>query len=99
MTGINTDGFNPNHSKVLYDTSRTVTGAPSNEINNDSKESTSVISRIPDLSLLKKISQDSSPDIRPEALNRAQSLINNPDFLSDTKIDSLVSKLIDLDEI
>jgi len=99
MSGINTDGFSPNHSKVLHDTSRINSGLPKNEIQVDVKETSCINSRLPDLSSLKKISQESSLDIRDEAIKKAQSLLDNPNFLSDSKIDSLVGKLIDLEEI
>ena len=41
----------------------------------------------------------SGEDIRPEAIDRAQKLLQDPSWLSDYNIDGLAGKLIDIENI
>jgi hypothetical protein len=56
-----------------------------------------VSSRLTDLQNLLVDVHNSSPDIRPEALTLAKSLINSPNWLNDDNLDLLAGKISDLE--
>ena len=43
--------------------------------------------------------EQSGDDIRPEAIARAQSLLNDPNWLNDEALESLADKLISSEEL
>ncbi|MDG1138452.1 MAG: hypothetical protein P8N49_02905 [Opitutales bacterium] len=52
-----------------------------------------------DIGAIARRADASSPDIRPDAIARAQALLNDPDWLSDESLDALAEKLIDTENL
>ena len=63
-------------------------------INNEKSVSTSLTN----LSELAQAAQSSNSDIREDAINRAHGLLNDPDWRSDKNLDSLASKINQLEK-
>jgi len=56
-------------------------------------------SSLTNLNSLAEEARNTSDDIRPEAVQRAQALLKDPDWLSDYNIDGLANKLIDAENL
>lgn len=70
------------------------------EVSRDSQTNITDNSLNPSLTNLSKLSQlaeSSQLDIREDAIHRATSLLNDPDLLSDKNLDSLASKITQLE--
>lgn len=52
-----------------------------------------------DLSSIAEKADSSGPDIRPDAIARAQALLNDPNWLNDDALDTLAEKLIDIEDL
>jgi len=52
-----------------------------------------LVSKIANLSNLSEIAQNSSPDIRPEAVERAKALLDDPNWLNNTSLENLAKKI------
>ena len=52
-----------------------------------------------DLSDLASRASESQSDIRPDVIARAQTLLNDPDWLNDDNLDVLAERLIDFEKI
>ena len=52
-----------------------------------------------DMGAVAKRAEASSPDIRPDAIARAQALLDDPNWLNDEALDALAEKLIDTKDI
>ena len=63
-------------------------GEPTSDIVN------SPVSELTDIPSLAQASQNSGPDLRPDALARAEKLLNDPNWLSDTNLDALAESLM-----
>jgi len=57
------------------------------------------LSSLTDLGKLADQAARTGEDIRPEAIDRAQKLLQDPNWLSDYNIDGLAGKLIDIENI
>lgn len=64
-----------------------------NNTTNESKVS------LTDLSDLARRANESQPDIRPDVIARAQTLLNDPNWLNDDNLDVLAERLIDFEKI
>ena len=69
------------------------TPIPNNNTTNESKVS------LTDLSDLARRANKSQPDIRPDVIARAQTLLNDPNWLNDDNLDVLAERLIDFEKI
>jgi hypothetical protein len=95
MEGINTGNQCPNSSRLDVSSSPKDVSqnspschAPSAALNNS----------IPDLGSIARRVATSSPDIREDAIQRAQHLLADPNWLSDDNLTSLASKISDLED-
>tara|TARA_B100001093_G_C26549371_1_gene893800 strand:+ start:168 stop:461 length:294 start_codon:yes stop_codon:yes gene_type:complete len=52
-----------------------------------------------DLSKIGKKAREAQSEIRPDAIARAQALLDDPDWLNDRAIEALADKLIDIEGI
>jgi hypothetical protein len=52
-----------------------------------------------DIPSLANASLNSGPDLRPDALARAEKLLNDPDWLSDSNLDALAERLITQEDL
>ena len=52
-----------------------------------------------DLSGIAEKADSSGPDIRPDAIARAQALLDDPNWLSDNALEALAEKLIDIEDL
>jgi len=65
------------------------------EVKIDSKSSGIEASiSLPDISSLARAAHASGPDIRPEAILRAEKLLNDPNWLSDSNLDVLADRIL-----
>ena len=62
---------------------------------NDSESSVSLT----DISEIGKKAKDVQSEVRPDAIARAQALLDDPDWLNDRAIEALADKLIDIESI
>jgi hypothetical protein len=58
----------------------------------------SVSSSLTNLSELAQAAQSSNSDIREDAIKRAHDLLNDPDWLSDKNLDSLASRITQIEK-
>jgi len=58
----------------------------------------SVSSSLTNLSELAQAAQSSNSDIREDAIKRAHDLLNDPDWLSDKNLDSLASRITQVEK-
>lgn len=59
----------------------------------------SISNSLPDIAKLANDATQSGKDVRPEAISRAQKLLQDPNWLSDYNIDGLADKLLDVENI
>ena len=95
MTSINSsDSIGIHHQSSHVDNSCSSTSKSKNAGTTKQSQAS-----LPDLSKLADEATRSGDDIRPEAIDRAKKLIQDPDWLSDYNVDGLASKLIDIEKI
>ena len=63
-------------------------GEPTSDIVN------SPVSELTDIPSLAQASHSSGPDLRPDALARAEKLLKDPNWLNDTNLDALAERLM-----
>jgi len=90
------DSINPNNS-ILKSTSfrsssQDISSSDLGKVDNTVLD---LANSLTDLSGLAKRADNSAPSIRMEKLARAQSLINDPNWLNDQNIDHLAGKIIE----
>ena len=99
MEGLNTDGT----IKNLNIRSLLNTGGPSNKIvaaSSPADPKQAVLNtNLTGISELTSKAEHSSPDIRKDAVLRAQALINDPQWLSDENLDLLANKISEQETI
>lgn len=99
MEGLNTDGT----IKNLNIRSLLNTGSPSNKTAapSSSADPTQAVlnTNLTGISELTAKAAHSSPDIRKDAILRAQTLINDPQWLSDENLDLLANKISEQETI
>ena len=99
MEGLNTDGT----IKNLNIRSLLNTGGPSNKTTPPSSpaDPTQAVlnTNLTGISELTAKAEHSSPDIRKDAILRAQTLINDPQWLSDENLDLLANKISEQETI
>ena len=64
-----------------------------------SKEASESNVSLTDLSKIGKKAREAQSEIRPDAIARAQALLDDPDWLNDRAIEALADKLIDIESI
>ncbi len=68
-------------------------------VKTSSKETSESSASFTDLSKIGKQASESQSEIRPDAIARAQALLNDPNWLNDQALDALAEKLIDVEGI
>ena len=64
-----------------------------------SKEASESNVSLTDLSKIGKKAREAQSEIRPDAIARAQALLDDPDWLNDRAIEALADKIIDIESI
>ena len=92
-------GYNQNQPRVGQSRSdfSGSTNSASKKVSSSKTPADSV--SLTDLSAISDKIEQSEPDIRPDAIARAQALLNDPNWLSDENLDSLAERLIEVEEI
>lgn len=83
-------GSNPNSTNRTYSGSDVSLHGPSNQPKSTEVSKVS----LPDIGELADRANNSANDIRPEAVERAKMLLDDPNWLSDSNIDKMVGKII-----
>ncbi len=95
MTSINSsDSIGISHRSSRVDNSGSSTSKSKVAVTTNQS-----LSSLTDISKLADEAARSGEDIRPEAIDRAQKLLQDPSWLSDYNIDGLAGKLIDIENI
>ena len=99
MDGINTgNNFTDTANKAALRSS----AEPSNNTQSNTSSAVnhkSVKANLTSISLLSAQTQQSSPELRQDIIDRAKSLINDPNWLTDNNLDILADKIGEIENI
>ena len=93
-------GYDQNPNRL--DLSEAKVGNSSGFVTSDktsSKENSESNASLTDLTKIGMQANEAQPEIRADAIARAQALLDDPDWLNDQAIDALATKLIDIEGI
>ena len=90
-------GYNQNQPRVGQNRSD-FTGSTKSVPSKVTKDSSENSVSLTDLSSISEKVNQSEPDIRPDVIARAQTLLDDPNWLSDENLDSLAEKLIEVED-
>jgi hypothetical protein len=99
MEGINTSRTIDPHSSGVHTKAIPVYVSKGETSSSSPSGSTSIASELQNLASLSSKAQQSSPELRPELISRAKSLIADPNWLSDQNLDSLASKIAKVENL
>ncbi len=91
-------GYDRNQSRVSESRASSVPSLRGSSDRSSTAEEHDKVS-LTDLSAIGKKADASEPEIRRDAILRAQALLNDPDWLSDENLDALAEKLIEVEDI
>jgi hypothetical protein len=57
------------------------------------------VSLISDIKNLAKAAENSDPDIRPDVVAKAEKLLNDPNWLSDSNLDALADRILSTEDL